>query len=344
MLKDNKIRVMIADSSAFIRVSLSTLLNKDSTINVCTTTKTGSETIEKIKKFNPDVILIDINLAEIDGITLTKKIINEKKIPIIITSSSQSEDQTLVALNSGAVDFISIKRDQNNNLNEETLNELITKIKTVANANISVTEKNIEEFKFSFKKRIGRRIIAIGSSTGGPQTLEQVLPLLPKEIPCPVLVVQHMPPVFTKSLAERLNSFSEITIKEAEQGEEVKNGVAYMAPGDYHMTLVEDGPRIRINLDQRPKELGVRPCANYLFDSVARIYKENTIGIVLTGMGSDGTVGCKTIKELRGTVIVESEKSSIIFGMPKSVIEAGYYDEVLDLEKIPVAIIQLLEV
>jgi two-component system, chemotaxis family, protein-glutamate methylesterase/glutaminase len=345
---DGIIRIVIADNSAFARVTLSSFLNNEKSIKVISTARTATELYQRIRTMNPDLVIVDINkLPEAEGPNTIKKILEIRKIPILITRTMEKseDDPSYAALQAGAVDIIVKPADINEFKNTSFQQELLNRVRAAVLAKVSSDEHIVEQVTATFtKKRHGRRIIVIGSSTGGPQTLEQVLPLLPANLPCSILVVQHMPPNFTKSLADRLNNFSEIRIKEAEDNEEIKDGVAYIAPGDFHMTLKEDGPRLKIALDQRPRELGVRPCANYLFESVAKIYKENMIAVVLTGMGNDGTAGCKVVKEYNGTVLVESERSSIIFGMPRSVIESGYYDEILDLEKIPVGMVQLLEV
>ncbi len=191
-----------------------------------------------------------------------------------------------------------------------------------------------------------KKIVVIGSSTGGPRALEILLSQLPKSIPTAILVAQHMPKGFTQPLAERLNKCSELLVKEAEDGDELQEGRVLLAPGGMHMELVADvkGQEGIIRLNEGPRELGVKPSVNILFSSVAKIFKETTIGLILTGMGVDGTRGAEEIKSNGGTIIAESEETCLIYGMPKNVIESGLADEVVPLDKIGVALLQLLEI
>jgi two-component system chemotaxis response regulator CheB len=181
-------------------------------------------------------------------------------------------------------------------------------------------------------------LLAIGSSTGGPQTLTQLIPYIPSDINAGILIVQHMPPVFTKSLAERLNSLSKIEVREAQESDEIKNGVALIAPGDFHMTVEEKtvfGKQKRfVSLNKKPKIHGVRPAVDILFSTAADVFKENIVGVLLTGMGRDGSQAMGTIKAKGGRTIAQDEKTSIIFGMPKAAIELGVVDKVLPLNQI----------
>ena len=189
------------------------------------------------------------------------------------------------------------------------------------------------------------KIIVIAASTGGPPAISYILSSLPKESPCPVIVIQHMPAKFTHSFAKRLETICSMKVKVAEKGDLLKNGTAYIAPGDYHLELERTlGTGVYISLSKKRRELGLRPCANITMRTAAMIYKDATIGVVLTGMGHDGTNGSKFIKRHYGTVIIESKKSCVVYGMPGAVFKSGYYDLVLNLEDIPVALIQCLEI
>ncbi|MBN1502882.1 chemotaxis response regulator protein-glutamate methylesterase [Candidatus Woesearchaeota archaeon] len=342
------ISVLVVDDSAFMRKILSDILNSDPEISVVDAVRDGASTLKRVAELSPDVITLDIHLPDIGGIELIKKIMEDTPTPILVISALTKEGSsyTIEALQSGAVDFL-LKPSGEISLDIEKLKqEIISKVKIVNIAQINKIKAAplIPSHKFSPTRR---KIVVIGASTGGPQTLEGLLLPLPKNIPSPILIVQHMPAGgFTASLAERLNRLCEIEVREAKEGEELEAGVALIAPGGLHMELISDNPVYEgtIHLGADPPELGVRPSVNKLFRSVASIFKENTIGIILTGMGSDGTIGSGEIKNYRGTIIAQAEESCVIFGMPKEVIKAGYADEILPIEKIPVALIQLLEV
>ncbi len=348
------INVLVVDDSAFYRVNISQAISKDKEMKVIATVKDGSTALEKIKDAKPDVITIDFQLAGISGDKVIKEISKKYDIPIIIVSSFKGlqDELALTALESGVFDFV----EKPDSFDQDALlplkEELLKKIKLAHKyGQKKIPEpKKKEEIEFSDLafNYSNEKIIVIASSTGGPQTLERFVPELPDNIPCPVLIVQHMPPIFTKSLAERLDKLCNLRVVEAKDGDELRKGFIYIAPGDYHMEikLQKKGllSKKLISLNQEEKEEAVRPCANKLFRSAAPIYKENTIAIVLTGMGSDGTNGAREIKKYNGSVIAQSEKTSIIYGMPKSIVTNNLADEIIDIDKMTVAILQLLEV
>jgi len=341
-----KKRVLVVDDSALMRRIISDIINSEESLEVAGIASNGLKAIEVFQKTNPDIVTMDIEMPEMDGIAALKEILKISNVPIIMVSAHTEigSKKTLEAMSIGAVDFILKPAGHSDNEIQSFQEELIRRILTVVQANI-VHIKHTEHKKHRFTST-RKKIVVIASSTGGPQTLEAFLSELPDNIPVPILVVQHMPPVFTKSLADRLNGSCQIEVREAVEGDELKNGVALIAPGDFHMELKADveGYQGCIKLNQEPREQGVRPCANRLFRSVAPIFKENVIAIILTGMGSDGTKGAVSIKESNGTVISQSEKTCIIYGMPKSVADAGLSDVVVDLDKMAVALLQLLDI
>lgn len=339
------IKVLIVDHSALIRVRLGKMIDDDADFELVGATNSGLRALDLVQKLGPDVVLVDTRADDLDGISLLKRLMKDWPVPVIMLAESDSEDANLAveAMREGAVDFV-LKSGDNLLLLAE---EFKAKAKAVAVARLQKFSKSAVHPKrrsfFSSRKKI----VVIASSTGGPQTVEALLTALPKNFPVPILIVQHMPPVFTKSFAERLDRICEISVKEAQDGDELLNGRALIAPGGFHMELVAEvkGMEGVIRLNNRdPPQLGVRPNADRLFNSVARIFGENTIGVVLTGMGCDGTAGCRTIKELHGTVLAEAESSCIIYGMPRSVIEKGLADIVVTLEDMPVALIQLVDI
>jgi two-component system chemotaxis response regulator CheB len=256
--------------------------------------------------------------------------------------TSENAESTVRALEYGAVDFFlkpSTLRPYGETEEDETL---INKIKMAAKQDVS--GKGTPMPRSTFKKKPAslqhedfKKLVIIGTSTGGPRALMQLVPSLPKNISAGILIVQHMPPMFTKSLADRLDLASEIHVAEAGEGDEIQRGVALMAPGDFHMVVNEKG---QIHLTQDPPVLGVRPAADVTMKSVANVYKNSTLGVVLTGMGMDGTEGSLYIKAAGGTILAQDEATSAVFGMPASVINAGRADKVLPINKMAMEIIR----
>ncbi len=334
----NKIRVLVVDDSAIMRKLITDILKKDPEIEVVGTAKTGKEAIEKAKLLKPDVITLDIEMPEMDGITalrFLKKEVPQSKVIMFSSLTQEGAKATIESLSLGAYDFVpkpssksfyeSIKKIEQ---------DLIPKIKSVVPLKKVKTIYKPHYITPKLKKGI-YKVCGIGVSTGGPQTLLKIIPELPSTFPAPILIVQHMPPMFTKQLADRLNSVSRLKVKEAEQGEPVKDGVVYIAPGDYHMEVMKDNAIVRIKLHQGPPRNFCRPSVDELFESLAEVYNGNTLALVLTGMGSDGKDGAKKIKEKGGVVLAQDAESSVVFGMPKAVIEEGLADEVINLYKIP---------
>ncbi len=344
-------KILIVDDSAFMRQSLSAVIKTDSELTVAGTAFDIPSAVSQIKKLDPDIILLGIGLPECapqdSYLASFKDILKEKNIPVIVLTpvTKKASETTFDLLENGATDFVIFPEGDRKEAINKISQELITKLKVAV---------KLKPKKFAPLKKISisafhpttKKIVVVASSTGGPQTLEAFLTQLPANIPAPILIVQHMPPIFTNSLAKRLDNLCEIEIREAKDGDEIKQGVALIAPGGYHMELKADLPGYEgaICLNEEPPELGVRPNANRLFKSVAPIFKENTIGIVLTGMGNDGTEGSRAIKSVGGTVIAEAEESCIIYGMPKSVVDNQLADMVVSLDKMGVALLQLLDI
>lgn len=344
-------RVLIIDDSAFMRQSLSKLIEAKDGFEIAGTAFDIANANQRIQQLNPDIILMGIGLPESipDDFSLSqfKSIIKEKNIPIILLTpaTKKASETTFYLLEHGATDFIIFPEGDRSSaitaIKEELFSKLIAASKSKPKK-LGPT-KHISGVTFRSTRK---KIVVIASSTGGPQTLEAFLTQLPSNTPAPILIVQHMPPVFTKSLADRLDKLCDIEVREAKEGDELKPGLALLAPGGKHMELKSKitGYQGEISLNDLPPELGVRPNANRLFKSVAPIFKENTIGVVLTGMGNDGTEGSREIKKLGGTIIAEAEDSCIIYGMPKSVIDNRLADVVVDLDKMGVALLQLIDV
>ncbi len=375
------IRVLIADDSAFMRKVLSDLFNSQSDFEVVGTAVNGQDAIEKVKKFQPDVLTLDVIMPIMDGLNALAVIMEQCPVPVVMVSSTTQKgtNETIRALALGAVDFVSKAGGAISKI-DTIKDELLVKCRLAAKArarkNFSASKPLVYKPKPSFsepttrrievKRRTGlvlgqkptinripsavepvkkiipgtgKKIVAIGTSTGGPQALQTVITRLPANLPCGVVVVQHMPAGFTKSLAERLNSISTIAVKEAEHDEIIKPGQVYIAPGDYHLRIVPAGGGERkIALSQEPRVGNLRPTVNYMFESAAQ-FGRDLVSVIMTGMGSDGCEGMKKIKATGGYSIAQDENSCVVYGMPKAVVDAGLADEVRPLNKIAEAIV-----
>lgn len=340
------IKVMIVDDSPFIRQIFKNIITQEEELTVIAIANNGTDALEKLQKIKPDVITLDIDMPVKNGLETLKEIMKmEEPIPTIMVSALDDTETVMKALELGAFDFI--PKGDNSGIDINNISRtLVSKIKAAAKMKIKHPSFELKPIG-SFKDKISKKsleskfpIITIGTSSGGPKALKAILPVIPDDFPAAILVVQHMPAGFTKSLADRLNQESAITVKEASNGDIIKPGLALIAPGAYHMQVETDG---KITLNQSPPRWGVRPCADYLFSSAAKNFKERVIGVILTGMGRDGAEGMKEIKENGGYGIVEAEETALIYGMPGSTIKAGAYDEIIPLNEIPDILINLLE-
>jgi two-component system chemotaxis response regulator CheB len=333
------IRLLIVDDSAFMRRIISDMLKDVNEITIVGTARNGKEALEMIPKLNPDVVSLDVEMPIMNGIK-TLEIIREKyKIPVIMLSSNTNSEITIEALEKGAFDFIEKPININENI-EELKNDLASKI--IASV---LQRKGKEDFKTQQVKKktvknnnLQIKAIAIGASTGGPKALVSLIKELPGDLGVPIFIVQHMPAGFTTSLASRMDIESKLKVVEASDEMTIEKNVVYLAPGDYHMTVGNK----KIRLDKREKINGVRPSVDYLFESAAEIYTNNLLGVILTGMGKDGSLGMKRIKEFNGYNIAQDKESCTIFGMPQSAIKLGVVDEILNLNEISQRIIELL--
>lgn len=346
------IEVLVVDDSAFMRKVISDLLEEDSRIKVVATARNGQDAIEKIKKYNPDVVTLDVTMPVMDGLEALKKIMKTLPRPVIIVSSTTKEgaDNTVLAMSYGAVDFIakpsgSISLDMKKVQKQLIEKVILAKDVKVSNLYCPIAEKVIKKIpevnKPPSSQVNAKKIIAIGTSTGGPKALQQVLTKLPSDFKYPIAVVQHMPKGFTKSLADRLDSLTAIKVKEAEDGETINNGVAYIAPGGYHLKIKKYGTTLAVDLDKSEPESGHRPSVDTMFKSISKITDYSVVAVILTGMGSDGTKGLIDLKINNNVVaIVESEESAVVYGMPRSAVLTNKVDEVVHLDDIASAILR----
>jgi len=347
--------VLVIDDSAFMRKLISDFLNEHPEIEVIGTARNGKEGLEKIEALNPTVVTLDVEMPILNGLDTLKIIMDQNPLPVIMLSSTTKAgaEITIRCLQYGAFDFLTKPSGPISLDLHKIKNQLIEKVLEAASARVKV-EKSIVEVKPKNTettieiKRINQTnkkvLVGIGTSTGGPRALQEVIPYLSKETNASYFIVQHMPPGFTQSLADRLNSMSQVTVKEARHGEFIQSGVVYIAPGGYHMQVVEEvGKNLKIEILDSTQKSSYRPSVDILFQSLSQLEDYHKIAVIMTGMGHDGTKGLKELK-LAGnvTTIAQSEESSIIFGMPKSAIEANVVDHIVDLKDIPHTIQRLI--
>jgi two-component system, chemotaxis family, protein-glutamate methylesterase/glutaminase len=340
------IKVMVVDDSAFMRFSITKHLNMTPNIQVIVTASDGREALDLLEKFHPDVITLDVEMPRLDGLSTLKEIMAHHPCPVIMLSSLTKEGatETIRALTLGAVDFVA-KPENKINISE-VMNEVVAKILKVVNAkvfSIPITTQQPRTIVKSESKIVRPltskdKILIIGSSTGGPRALNTLVPELEK-IPAAIMIIQHMPVGFTHSLAERLDSASKIRVKEAEPGDQLEVGKALLAPGGFHMVLDSDK---RITLNQNPTVHGVRPAIDVTMFSTVQHFGKSVVGVILTGMGMDGTSGSTLIHESGGYIFAEDESSCVVWGMPRSVVEAGVVDKVVPLSEMAPAVMEYL--
>lgn len=339
-MPDKKIRVLVVDDSALMRKKISDIINSDEECEVIATARNGEEAVKSISVLKPDVVTLDLELPQMDGITALKYIMSEWPVPVVIVTgfTNYAGEETIKCLEYGAVDVV-IKPSGVISLDMDRVkDELRLKVKMASKVNPGILRPLLMGRMPLQKKREGlttHKLVAIASSTGGPRALVEVLPKLEPDIPSGIVVIQHMPEGFTRSMAERLNWESRITVKEAQDSEPIKQGKVLIAPGGFHLTVESQGKDGEVvKLQKGPKEHGVCPSADITMKSAARLYGKNCLGVILTGMGSDGVEGLRAIKQSGGHVLAQDQSTSIVYGMPKSAFDAGVVDKVLPLPEI----------
>lgn len=360
MSTTDKIKVMVVDDSAVIRGMTTQALQKDPAIEVIASVMNGKVALQTLERMTPDVILMDVEMPEMDGITALPLLLKAKpSVKVIMVSSltQKGAETTMKALNLGAADCVgkpSSRGDKNETENffREITQKVIalgTKKSSTPTAAAAPTKSTAAPIVIpagsavTFKPTADVRCIAIGSSTGGPQALMKVFSLLKgSRINVPMFVTQHMPATFTKILAEHIRTASGFPCEEAVDGEEAKPGKIYIAPGDYHMIPKAAGASVKIALTQTPPVNFCRPAVDPMFEALAAVYGKNLLAVVLTGMGQDGAEGAKFINARGGNVLAQDEATSVVWGMPGAVTKAGQAKLVLPLNDIPVAIMRAL--
>lgn len=348
----NKIKVLIIDQSTSVCKSIKSILEQDATIEVVGTATEIKEGTAFILSADPHVVLLDVNLPTNDSKSALKTILEIKSLPIIMLAANTVKQtaKTVQSMSNGAIDFIKKqngkKQKKQEDYEKEIINKVysaskVTRVKSVSKKDRRQTKKiNTDEKlqKVERQKDMSnyRSIIAIGTSTGGPRALQRIIEDIPKGFTVPILIVQHMPAKFTKSLAARLNNIGNMRIKEGTHGEVIQDGTAYIAPGNYHMVVKQQMQNLKIELHQDDDQSGHRPSVNVLFESISRTVNTNKVAVVLTGMGKDGAEGVQQIKKIDNDAIIiaESDETAIIDGMPSAAIATGYVSEVIQIGEI----------
>lgn len=336
------IRILVVDDSVVIRKVLCDILSADPQLEVVGSASNGRIGLAKIAQLHPDLVTLDVEMPVLNGLeTLAELRKRYPKLPVVMfsTLTERGAGATLDALSLGASDYAT-KPSNTGSIAAATAAiqaELIPKIKALCTGPVrKLTALPTSHPAVPVRRPIHRliEIVAIGTSTGGPNALAEVLPLIPKDFPVPVVVVQHMPPIFTRLLAERLSGRSAILVEEGSAGVILSAGHAWIAPGNFHMTVKSAGLGSRLDLNQDPPENSCRPAVDVLFRSVADVYGASVLGVVMTGMGSDGVIGAQRIRERGGEVIIQDEASSVVWGMPGLVHASGQADAVYPLEQL----------
>jgi len=341
--------VLVVDDSAFMRKLVTELIEGSNEFRVLGTARHGLDALQKVQTLNPDIVTLDIEMPELDGLGALERIMREAPRPVVMLTAATGvgDEMVLRALERGAVEFVR-KPSGPISLDLAVIrDELLGALRAAAQVNLGgvrdlAPHAAREPTASSASGGASRFVIAIAASTGGPRALAELVPALPAQLDASVLIVQHMPPGFTKTLADRLDSLSALTVREAVHGETIEPGHAYVAPGGQHMRVQSLGNTRVIALDDSPPVWGVRPSADPLFRSVADAAGSAAIGVVLTGMGRDGAAGLRTIRDAGGTGIAQDKESSIIFGMPQAAAMAGGATHVLPLTGIASALATLV--
>lgn len=342
------IRVLIVDDSLVMRNTISRILSKDPAICVVGTAADGRDAVEKAQSLKPDVITMDVEMPVMNGIEALKEIMQKNPVPVVMMSSLTREgaEITMEALELGACDFITKDFANFAGTLGSRESEITVKVKNVARNKVRFLLRKLEITKkpavaVNPDKNIRHQCLAIGASTGGPPALQHILTSLPKGFPVPVIIAQHMPKIFTQSFSQRLNAISQLSVKEAEDGETLKAGVVYIAPGNTHMSVKRKGHLVSVKFQECAAYI-YRPSVDLLMETAAHAYERQALGVILTGMGNDGLAGMKEMKAKGGYIVAQDEETCVVYGMPKAVIMANLADAVLPIDKISEEIMRVL--
>jgi two-component system chemotaxis response regulator CheB len=354
-----RIRVLVVDDSVVIRRLIASALEHDPLIELVGTASNGSIGMQRIEQLNPDVLTLDIEMPEMDGLEMLRRIRHDHprlRVIMFSTLTERGAAKTLEALTLGADDYLAKVTNQGSidcsitHLREEmvpkikqffrTQEQSQTASQTEAVRRVAVQPPRHDAPAFT-KMNVRPKVVVIGVSTGGPTALGAILPQLPADFNLPILIVQHMPPLFTRLLAERLHATCKLPAEEAVQDRAVEPGKILIAPGDFHMKVASNGVGIHVQLDQGPRQNSCRPAVDALFTSVGEVYGGATLAVILTGMGQDGLRGAGILKAMGAAVLAQDEASSVVWGMPGAVVQAGFADRVLPLDGIVPEILRI---
>ena len=339
-----KKNILVVDDSALVRIIICDIINSDENFQATDFCRDGLEAYERLKVKSYDGVVLDVNMPRMDGLQLLERLQKEgikAKVVMVSTLTTKDAEVTILAMERGAIDFVTKPSNVIEAKGEVFKKQLLSVLTAVYDTqvykrNTPVSPKLVTAVKHIKPVRTDKKLVALACSTGGPKALQSVIPYLPKNLDAPMVLVQHMPPGFTKSMADRLNELSEISVKEAQEGDILEKGHVYVAPGGKHMEVVKmrDGSH-RIALNDMPPIGGLRPCANIMFDSLTKTDYDEIICIVLTGMGADGTNGILSLNRKKPIhVIAQDAQTCVVYGMPRAIAEAGMVDEMVPLEQV----------
>lgn len=341
-----KKNILVVDDSALMRRVMCDIINSDSNFEATDYCRDGLEAYEKLKRKSYDGVVLDVNMPRMDGLQLLERLQKENiraRVVMVSTLTTKDADVTILAMERGAIDFVTKPTNVIEAKGEEFKKQLLSVLSAVIQTQIMsrTAKQSAKSVAAAPVKRIRatggkNRLIALACSTGGPKALQSVIPYLPKNLDAPMVLVQHMPIGFTKSMAERLNELSEVSVSEAQEGDILEKGHVYIAPGGKHMEVVRSANGShRIALNDMPAIGGLRPCANITYDSLSKTGYDEIVCVVLTGMGADGTNGILSLGRCKPIyVIAQDAASCVVYGMPKAIAEAGVVDEVVTLKDV----------
>lgn len=339
------VKVLVVDDSAYVRKVVTEMLARSPFLEVVATARNGREALDLVVEHRPDVVTCDLNMPDMDGVAFIREQMSRQRLPIVVMSvANAAGEQVLAALEAGAVDFVHKPTALASERLLDVTAELIQKVKAAAAALMRDGAGHVDHVLPvvpMVTPRVGAGrvdIVVLGISTGGPQGLKLVVPRLPLSFPVPLAIVLHMPVGYTELYARKLNELSALDVTEVKEGDEIVPGRVFLAPAGRHLSFRRIATQVRAHLDVRPLDTPHRPAVDVLFQSAAEVYGERTLGVVMTGMGTDGRDGAAWIKAKGGRVLTESEASCVVYGMPRSVVEAGLSDSAVHIDRMADAI------